>query len=213
VRAVSDAVTRARATGAQLFVGKSVHPFVDYLAPQAEYVILTEERGLPLSRPERGVFVAEANRLAEPSDRLFTRNRGRLWYITRHYYYDVLVRDIRVWPEFDDAWGPPRRDGHAEHRMLTRPQGRIVLPPRARGEAKLTFALARSGPPGTTVEVSLNGRILDRIVEAGRIEREYTVEASGSDRLQFTIVPPPAAESLRLESLTWGSSAPRRQGP
>lgn len=190
---------------ADLYVGFSMVAFVDYLAPQLQYVRLAEERGLPLSDGTRPAYMlAEARGAGFAQDaKLFCREPGHLWSITHHYYYDVVLRPLRGRARFVSGWQPARREGQQERRRMSGTS--ITELPTVNGPAKLRLSFRSDGT--STVTITLNDRVLDRLTPSPSfVDRGYDV--TGYEKNVLRIDVHPRQRALELTALVWG---PRRR--
>jgi hypothetical protein len=204
VRAVEAALAQVDPARDALYAGFSMTPFVEYLAPQLPFVRVAEERGMPLSDDgRRAMLLAEAQGGGE-GGALFRFERGHLWNITRHYYYEVALRPVTSRPLFVSGWSAPERDGPLEWRWMSATS--TMQLPRVDGPAKLRLAF--DVPEPTNVTISLNGRVLDRLTAVrGFVDRAYDVEGLPSNELRID-ADPPRTRSLRLTTLMWGKRRP-----
>jgi hypothetical protein len=199
VQAVRAAIAQIHPVRDELYVGFSMVPFVEYLAPQLKFIRVAEERGMPLTtNGHRAVILAEA-RGGGSGGTVFQRERGRLWHITRHYYYEVALRRLDARPRFVSGWSAPERSGQFEWRWMA--GASAIQLPRVDGPAKLRLAF--NAGDGATVTVTFNGAVLDRISGTSYADREYDVEGKASNLLRLDVQPP----GLKLTTLVWG---PRR---
>jgi 4-amino-4-deoxy-L-arabinose transferase-like glycosyltransferase len=200
VRAVEAAVARLDPARDQLYVGFSMVPFVEYLAPQLTFTRVAEERGMPLTtNGHRAVILAEARGGGEGGE-VFRRERGHLFNITRHYYYDVALRTLAARPRFVSGWSAPERRGQFEWRYMS---GTAAIQlPRVDGPAKLRLAF--DVPAGSNLTVTFNGTVIEQMQRApAYVDREYDVQGEVSNLLRIDNPGP-----LKLGTLVWG---PRRR--
>ncbi|HUP47762.1 MAG TPA: hypothetical protein VNA04_03125 [Thermoanaerobaculia bacterium] len=210
VRAVEAAKRRIDPAGETLFVGYSMGPFVEYLAPELPFIRVIGETAAPLTPAGKPVLLAELQK--GPREGLvFTRERGRLWNIARRHYFEVVLQPLRNIPSFEEGWYEAQRDGMDEKRWMAGRSMTILPPAPGRRELRLLFNVP---PPllGSTVTVSLNGRVIDRIsVESLEVARDYEVDpapAGVANRLHLeidrTVDESGGPHGLRLRFLGWG---------
>lgn len=200
VRAIEAAVAQLDPARDELYVGFSMIPFVEYLAPQLKFVRIAEERGMPLTtNGHRAIVLAEARGGAQGGT-LFSRERGHLFDITRNYYYDVALRTLTARPRFVSGWTAPDREGQAEWRWMS---GTAAIQlPRVDGPAKLGLAFNVEGKASVTI--TFNGRVVERLENAPHfLEREWDVEGKPLNLVRID-VNPPREQALKLTSLLWG---------
>lgn len=203
VRAIQAAATQLDPSRDQLYVGASMVPFVEYLAPQLQFIRVEEERAMPLTtNGHRAVVLAEA-RGGTTGGTVFRRERGRLWHITRNYYYDVALRTLDARPRFVGGWSSPERSGQREWRWMS--DSAAIQLPRVDGPAKLRLAFDVF--KGASVTITFNGAVIDRIPSAPvYLDREYDVDGRPANLLRIDVAPP-RPQALKLGTLMWG---PRR---
>ena len=204
VRAIEAAVAELHPVRDQLYVGFSMVPFVEYLAPQLRFIQIAEERGMPLTtNGHRAVVLAEA-RGGGSGGVTFSREQERLFHITRHYYYDVALRPLTTRPRFVSGWSAPERGGRFEWRWMSGTSA-IQLPAAPRA-AKLRLAFNVQGNPRVTI--TFNGRVIERLERApGFVDRDYDVPGRPSNLLRID-VDPPQPQALKLTMLVWGPRRP-----
>jgi len=164
----------------QLFVGASMTPFVDYFAPYIPYIRVEGERALPMSPPVRKQYLLTEIDVERPSGRIFARERGRLWNITRRHYFETALEPVRELPQFVSGWCAPERSATDEWRWMSR-HSVTKLPPR-NGKSALHLTIDVPDelmPSRPTLTIVMNGAIVDRFqpVEA-HMSREYGVMAA-----------------------------------
>ena len=201
VQAVEAAAKQLDPVRDELYVGFSMVPFVEYLAPHLHFTRVPEERGMPLvTNGHRAVILAEARGGGEGGT-VFARERGHLFHITRHYYYEVALRTLRARPRFVSGWSVPERSGQLEWRWMPSTSSAIELP-RVDGPAKLRLTFNVSESANTVI--TFNGVVIDRISGTTYAEREYDVEGKPANLLRIDVDEPP----LKLTSLVWGPRRP-----
>jgi hypothetical protein len=203
VRAVEAAVAQLDPARDQLYVGFSMVPFVEYLAPQLRFTRVAEERGMPLTtNGHRAVILAEARGGGEGGT-VFRRERGHLFNITRHYYYEVALRVLRERPRFVSGWSAPERMGQFEWRWMA--GASAIQLPRVGGPAKLRLAF--NVLESATVTITFNGTVIDRLSGSSYFDREYDVEGKASNLLRLD-VDRGGQQALKLTTLVWGPRRP-----
>jgi hypothetical protein len=163
-----------------LFVGASMLPFVDYYAPFTPYTHVEGERALPLTQPSRPQFLLTEIDVERPRGWVFSRERGRLWNITRRHQFVCALEPMPPPPEFVSGWYPPERNATDEWIWMAR-HAAIKLPPRdGKSALHLTFDVPDELLPlKPTLTITLNGAIVDRFQPAeAHLVKEYEVDAA-----------------------------------
>ncbi|HEX6179256.1 MAG TPA: DUF2079 domain-containing protein [Thermoanaerobaculia bacterium] len=193
-----------------LFVGYSMVPFVEYLAPELPFIRVIGYAAAPLTPAEHPFLLAELQR-GEEDGLVFRRERGRLWNIARRHYFEVALKPLTNIPVFESGWYDAERDGHDERRWMAGRSVTILPPATDTRELRLLFTVP-SPQIGARVTVLLNGKVLETII-IGAIEvaRDYEVApAPGGlpNRLELSIdrtfVENDREQGLRMRFLGWG---------
>ncbi len=151
-----------------LFVGHSMTPFVDYLAPELRYTRVLDDRALAVGEVERPArLLAEVTEA--PEGRVFGREHGHLWNISRRLYFEIALRPIGAAARFGAGWYAAENGERwsAAHSVAALParSGPTVL----RLDLQIPQELVPMRP---VITVKVNGVVADRIVVlSGRIER------------------------------------------
>jgi hypothetical protein len=148
----------------QLFVAFNMTPFVELVAPEAKFIRVYDERGLPFG----GDGVRRAWRLSEiywtkPKGLLWHRERGHLWNIARRHYFDVALEPVDQLPQFTSGWYDTEITETDAYRWCGS-RGVMQLPPQS-GETMLRLELNVPHeilPEKPAISVTLNGSIVDR---------------------------------------------------
>ena len=203
VQAVRAAAAQIHPVRDELYVGFSMVPFVEYLAPELKFTRVAEERGMPLTtNGHRALVLAEA-RGGGTGGTVFRRERGHLFSITRHYYYDVALRALAARPRFVSGWSTPERAGQFEWRWMS--GSAAIQLPRVDGPAKLRVAF--NAPEQARVTITFNGAVIDRVSGSSFVDRDYDVEGKASNLLRLD-VDPAGPQALKLTTLVWGPRRP-----
>jgi hypothetical protein len=195
---------------ATLFVGYSMVPFVEYLAPEMRFIRVIGYAAAPLTPSSNPWLLAELQK-GEPEGEVFRRERGRLWNTARRHYFEVVLKPLRNLPRFESGWYEAELEGVDERRWMAGHSVTLLPPATGPRELRLLFTVP-STQIGATVTVTLNGRILDRLtVEGIEVSRDYEVEAApggAENRLEIaidrTFVESGREQGLRLRFLGWG---------
>ena len=135
---------------------------------------------------------------------LFSRERGNLWNITRHYYYDVALRLLAARPRFVSGWSAPERSGRFEWRWMSGTSA--IQLPRIDGPAKLRLAF--NVQENASVTITFNGTVIERLARAPSfVDRDYDVQGRAVNLLRID-VDPPREQALKLRMLVWGPRRP-----
>ncbi|HEU4520435.1 MAG TPA: DUF2079 domain-containing protein [Thermoanaerobaculia bacterium] len=210
VRGVEAAVREIDPASETLFVGYSMVPFVEYLAPELPFIRVIGVPAVPLTPAARPFLLAELQK-GEPEGWVFRRERGRLWNIARRHYFEVVLKPLRNVGRFESGWHAPQLDGMNESRWMGASSVTILPPATDPRELRLLFNV----PPallGAQVTVTLNGRVIERFtVETLEVSRDYEVAPAPSSRpnhlqlaIDRTVEEDGQQRGLRLRFLSWG---------
>lgn len=210
VQAVDAARREIDPSAETLFVGYSMVPFVEYLAPELPFLRVIGYAAAPLTPAGRPYLLAELQK-GEPHGLVFRRERGRLWKIARRHYFEVVLQPLTNIPRFESGWYEAEREGVDERRWMGRRSVTILPPAVGRRELRLLFHVP-SEQIGATVTVALNGTVIDRIpVDAIEVARDYEVDAAlqgAPNRLELSIDrtfdDAGREKGLRMRFLGWG---------
>jgi len=164
----------------RLFVGFSMTPFLEYLAPYMPYTRVEGERAMPISAVNRKPYLLTEIDVEQPSGWVFTREKGQLWNITRRHYFTTALEPIRDVPQFVSGWYGSERSTIDEIRWMGH-HSVTKLPPRSGKSAlHLTFDIPDELMPSRpTLTISLNGAIVDRFQPAeAHLTKSYEVDAA-----------------------------------
>ena len=173
-----------------VYVDGGMMPYALWYLP--EYGLRFTEKGVPppaawTSRMP-GYYLAEGASTS-PSAFHASRERGRVWDVVRHQYFDVSVRPVTEMIVFREGWYDEEGTGTRIWRWMGR-RATADLPP-VLGQARLSLNLyvpldALAAPP--TLTVSIDGNVLDRFRPATQdVEREWIVNGTGAASLRLTI--------------------------
>jgi hypothetical protein len=176
VRAVETAVKTINPSTSRLFVGYSMTPFIEYLAPSFPITRVMDDRAIPLTPATSRMLLAEVSEPV-PGGTLFTRDRDRLWNIARRHYFEVVLRPLSNAGQFGAGWYPPEQQGMDEWRWMSSSSVTTLPPAQNQTVLRLNFAIPGelvSKQPAITV--MLNGKMLERFRATGAdISRDYHV--------------------------------------
>ena len=161
-----------------IYVDAGMMPYALWYLP--EYRLRFTEKGVPppaawTSRVP-GYFLAEGSSTASSAFQA-SRERGRLWDLVRHRYFDVAVRPVTEMIVFRDGWYDEEGTGAQIWRWMG-PRASLDLPP-VWGAARLSLDLyvpldALKALPSLTIRV--DGTILDRFrPSTSNVSREWIV--------------------------------------
>lgn len=114
-------------------------PHANFLMPEFRRETTPDVDTIPLSDH---AFVLTDQRLPVRGARIFSRPRGRLWGIVRHFYFDVTVVPTAGMVRFGEGWYARESEGDESWRWMGE-SGTIELPPidARRGRLRLRFAI------------------------------------------------------------------------
>ncbi len=167
----------------ELFVGHSMTPFVDYLAPELRYTRVIDDRALIVGGTGRVPrLLAEVTEV--PEGEVFVREHGHLWNIARRLYFEIALKSIDKAVRFGAGWYGAENGQRwsAAHSIAELPErsGPTVL--------RLDLEIPRElVPMRPVITIKVNGVVADRIVvSAGRIERSIKLApaATGPNTLE-----------------------------
>jgi hypothetical protein len=148
-----------------VYIHGSMGPFSDYFLPDYERVPVDDPAGMPLHPFAPNDWVIAEGASASAGRKTFVRDRGRLFDVARQRYFEVSAIAPTGFLRFADGWYDSESTGDTEWRWMGG-HSRTLLPPVA-GQARLALAfdmplkLVAREP---TVEVRLNGKLIDRFV-------------------------------------------------
>lgn len=177
VRAVGAALRTVNPATSHLFVGYSMTPFIEYLAPNFPITRVMDDRAVPLTPAQSRYLLAEVSELPTTGT-LFRRDRDRLWNIARRHYFEVVLRPIVDSGQFASGWYPAEQQGMDEWRWMSS-RSVTILPP-AQGDTVLRLNFTIPGdlaPRQPLITVALNGTVLERFrASTSEISRDYHVK-------------------------------------
>jgi hypothetical protein len=197
----------------QLFVGHTMSKFVDLVAPGIPYTRVADDRVMPLTTSQPAWLLAEITETGE-AGMVFRRERGNLWNIARHHYFEIKLQRLTAKPRFVSGWYEPEKDDIWEWRWMAG-QSTTILPP-SNGRTMLRMRLT---PPdeviqqGGTVTIKLNGTVIETFQPRGEMARDYRVSAAPGGQpnvLELSVDKTVTREGenravgLKLQDLGWG---------
>ena len=168
---------------------------------------------MPLTTSQPAWLLAEITETGE-AGMVFRRERGNLWNIARHHYFEIKLQRLTAQPRFVSGWYEPEKDDIWEWRWMAG-QSTTILPP-SNGRTMLRMRLI---PPdeviqqGGTVTIKLNGQVLETFQPRGEMARDYRVIAAPGGQpnvLELSIDKTVTREGenravgLKLQDLGWG---------
>ncbi|HEX6099679.1 MAG TPA: hypothetical protein VF432_25415 [Thermoanaerobaculia bacterium] len=207
-RAAADLVQRE---GRQLFVGQTMVVFLDLVDPDVPYTQVLDDRAMPIGAANDAWLLAEVTATPE-TGRMFRRERGNLWNIARHHYFEIKLAPLEARPRFASGWYAPEV---AEKRPQRCMAGSSVteLPPLngeglLRMHVEIPFELVADHP---AILVALNGKEVARVRLDGRsLVRDFPVSPtpSGPNVLELSIDRTLRGDDrevgLCVRNLSWG---------
>ncbi len=202
-----QAVEEALQTNGQLFVGYSMTPFIEYLAPSVPITRVMDDRAVPMTLTPRPILLAEVSEPQPGGGRVITRERGRLWNIARRHYFEVVVRPLTNIARFGEGWNPPERQGMDEWRWMGL-QSTTILPPKS-GDTVLRLHFVLPGEVTgrqPRISVVLNGKLLDRFRATEQyVSRDYHVTPGPAENvLQLSTDQSADNRGLKVRFISWG---------
>ena len=196
----------------QLFVGHTMSKFVDLVAPGLPYTRVADDRVMPLTTSKPAWLLAEITETSE-AGMVFRRQRGNLWNIARHHYFEIKLQRLEAGAQFVSGWYEPEKDDIWEWRWMGGHS--VTLLPPGNGRTMLRMRLT---PPdeviqqGGTVTIKLNGQVLETFQPKGEMSRDYRVFATPNQPnvLELSIdktflrQDEGRAVGLKLQDLGWG---------
>lgn len=200
-----------------VYVDGGMMPYALWYLP--EYRLRFTEKGTPppaaWSSRIPAYYLAEGSS-ASPSAFQASRDRGRLWDLVRHRYFDVSVRPVTETLLFSEGWYDEEGTGLQIWRWMGR-RASVQLPPvpvRARLSLDLYVPLDALGRP-PLLTVSVERHVLEHFrPSTSDVHREWIVPGRNGEPLQLLIetdsVVIPAAKGsetrplgLRLNAISW----------
>lgn len=212
VLAVETAVKTVNPATGRLFVGYSMTPFIEYLAPHFPITRVMDDRAIPLTPAPNRFLLAEVSEPV-PGGTLFTRDRDRLWNIARRHYFEVVLRPLTNVGAFGAGWYPPEQQGMDEWRWMAASSITILPPAKNDTVLRLNFAVPDEViGKHPLITVSLNGRTLERIRAAtSDISRDYHVTPLAAANVMQLTTDQTTKEAatgrdlgLRVRFISWG---------
>lgn len=198
----------------QLLVGHTMSVFLDLVAPSFPYTRVFDDRGMPLGPEGRPVWILAEITETRDEGLVFRRERGTLWNIARHHYFDVKLQPIRDRPRFLSGWYSAESMRDQEWRWMGARSTTLLPPGRGRTMLRLSLSVPRElAPHDPIITVRLNGRTVDEFRPSAGLDRDYRVTAAphglpnvlelSTDR---TVTPVEGGRELglRVSGLAWG---------
>ena len=157
-----------------LFVGHSLTPFVEYLAPELSFTRVLDDRALPVTDvPHRALLLAEVTEV--PEGEVIRRERGHLWNIARHHYFEIAVKPVAFRAVFGPGWYPAEDGARAAAGRTTTQLPQRSGPTVLRLQFDVPPELAARRPALT---LKLNGKVLERFaVDSPHVEHSVKLAA------------------------------------
>ena len=144
-----------------LFVGYSMGPFVEYLAPTLPFIRVIGVSAVPLTPAAKPFLLAEVGRGAAEGE-VFMRERGRLWNIARRHYFEIMLTPLTNTAQFGSGWYEPQRQGADEWRLMAARSTTLLRPSADRRELRIEFTVP-SAVVGGRLTVTLNEKLIARV--------------------------------------------------
>ncbi len=212
VRAVEAAKRAIDPAADTLFVGYSMGPFVEYLAPNLPFIRVIGVSAVPLTPAKQPFLLAEVGRGA-PEGEVFRRERGRLWNIARRHYFEVMLTPLTNTARFGEGWYEPRRRGADEWRWMGARSSTLLQPSSDRRELRIEFTVP-SAVAGGTLTVTLNDKVIARVpLDGSNAALSWDVDPAPNgipNRLDLAVDRTAEEEGrmvgLKMRYLGWGAT-------
>ncbi|HEX7155212.1 MAG TPA: hypothetical protein VF618_27330 [Thermoanaerobaculia bacterium] len=205
-----------------LFVSTGLGPHGTYLIRDREVHFV--ESASEVSALTLGGYIVQPHLVPHHGAHSFVMPRRRLWEIVRPRHFEASVTPISTIVRFGDGWHLEEGEGMSTWRWMGHESVTHLPAVRKEGRLHLKFYVPLDGlktPP--TIEVILNGKVVDRIVAAAETdyERTYTLpgrsDAENELRLVTSGAVNPARDhggadsrdlGLRVNMLSWSDTSP-----
>lgn len=161
VQAVEAAKRAIDPAAETLFVGYSMGPFVEYLAPDLPFIRVIGASAVPLTPATQPFLLAEVGRGAAEGE-VFRRERGRLWNIARRHYFEITLGPLTNSAQFGEGWYEAQRHGADDWRWMAARSTTVLQPSADRRELRIEF-MVPAAVIGGTLTVVLNEKVIARV--------------------------------------------------
>ncbi|HEX9984754.1 MAG TPA: hypothetical protein VGF69_15945 [Thermoanaerobaculia bacterium] len=206
---------------APLFVTSNLWPHGTYLLHGRD--IHWVENAGEVSALTLGGYLVQPQLVPHPGAHSFVMPRRRLWEIVRPRHFEASVTPISTILRFGDGWHLEEGEGTSTWRWMGYESVTYLPAVRKDGKLSIRYYVPLDGlatPP--TVQVILNGRVIDSIVSPeADVERTYTVKARSDAenelRLRTSAVVNQVRDrtgsdsrdlGLRVNMLSWSDTQP-----
>lgn len=164
-----------------LYIHSSMDPWAEYL--------LRDYKGIPVDDGFTGASLADVSRswmIAEGATNAadgvnFLRPRGHLFNISRKRYFEVSVRPLSSSVTFGDGWYDEESDPGLVWRWMGARSTTLLAPLPGKGELALRFHVPLDIEPRKPVAtVSMNGKVIDRFVCDGVVDKRWVVPSNAA---------------------------------
>ena len=201
-----------------LFIHDGFGPFADYFLPGYDVRFFEDMAQIPLGGFVQPAYIAYPGIRRSAYAHTWVRPHGRLWKIVRSRYFEATV--VPIWDAVRYVSGWHDQEGSGEHtwRWMKR-SGVIVVPPMpVAGRLTVNFYVPLDlVTPPPTIEVVLNGVVVERIVPTeADVRRSWEVPSRDAvpNELRLTtsatVIPARFGRStdarelgLRMDSVSW----------
>ena len=164
-----------------LYVHEGMAPFAGYFVSDYDVVIVDDPVKLPIAAFNSHDWLVTEGPTAVTNGQNFIRQHGHLYDIARRRYFEVSTMPLSSVARFGAGWYA--EEGEAAHRWRWMGARSVTMLPPIAGAARLTLAFdlpTELVPRRPTVEVYLNGKLVDRSVCTTRsVSRTVIVPSRG----------------------------------
>lgn len=208
---------------ARLSVHGSMGPWTDYMLAAYRPTFIAGPGDLPLVPTTATDWYLTEGSTSVAGGHNFVRERGTLFRIARQRYFEVSVAPASSLLQFGRGWYDEEGSGNASWRWMSGSSELLLPPAGPTAQLSLGFDLPTElVPRRPTVEVRLNGIVVDRFVcSTLNVHKRWTVPARSDSWNKLEIVMDkvlnPKNEGLNadardlglnLTSYSWGAGAP-----
>jgi hypothetical protein len=165
--------------GTTIFTPHAMEPFARYLLPGYRVEEVNARFSAVDIADARGGWLLTEGATVAADAVTFVRPHKRLWTIARERYFEASVVPLTDLVRFGSGWHDEEGGGADLWRWMTARSSTLLPPLSGRGVLSLRWYVPRHlEPRAPTVTVSLNGRVIDRVVcTTPTVNRSWTVDA------------------------------------
>lgn len=189
----SDSPTHAASTlarklvppGGRIWIDGSMQPFADYYLHDRELRFPRDRDELLREARSTEYLLIEGAAAGEETHR-FVRPTGRVWDVARRRYFSASLVPVGNFWSFGEGWH--WEEQHEEEAFRWMAARSVTLIPPGTGRARLRLTLAAQDIVAPTVEVLLNGRLVDRFVLTPEKTTKEWIVSSRSDTSNVLVI-------------------------